>query len=498
MPGLLDILKLILGNQGGIQSPGLGGVGTPGINPNAQLPGIGGQPTGIPSVGDVLGSPSVSTTPGSLPPGGTPPTFPGTPPIVPPTGQQQQPQGLLAALAPLLQMGTTLGLTQGNPIARGAAFRTQREREEQERQAAIERERLGLEGRRVGALEQQVGFEGRRVTEGEAAGRETRTQNSRTNARTRAEDAALGEGSYADLSEETRQFITETQFNGFKKKAESASELQKLNIKLRSLEIDTEGLGIDAKTTTAAIKQASRLITASLAKGEEFDISTVPDDLRKLLSDDEILGIVEEVRQQREAGGLKNAESRALAEQRLAAAALSRAQAKAEGQPGDVKPTGKNIQDLAKLGNTIEEFKRISEAFDPSFVGMGQGVKSFLQNTVPGLQIFGEKEEEFRASILNTLAAKINEMAGAALSPEEAQRYIAGLPELKDKPRKFQAELKEVIRQMEASLTSGSTAFKLDANRFVKSPIGGQPIAAEVGTFTDVDAEALKEFGLAP
>jgi len=164
MGGLLNILKQILGNQGGIQSPGLGGVGTPGINPNAPLPGIGGQPTGIPSIGDVLGSPSVARTSQQAPQ--TPPLGPatppgGTPPIVPPQ-PGQQPQGLLAALAPLLQMGTTLGLTQGNPIARGAAFRTQREREEQERQAAIERERLGLEGRRV--------------AEGEAAGRATREQ----------------------------------------------------------------------------------------------------------------------------------------------------------------------------------------------------------------------------------------------------------------------------------------------------------------------------------
>lgn len=311
----------------------------------------------------------------------------------------------------------------------------------------------------------------------------------RTNERTRAQDFSLGGGTYEEFlaagvdPTKTKRVVNKAVFNRFKREAEQGTATRVRETRVGELDIEGMEQDIRSADITGAITGAGRIAEGALGLGVGIDISDFSERTRELLGDREIMGIVERVFQGKETEELEQDLLKSQAENQRALAA----------RQGEVRiPPGK-LDELTKLGVSIDEFKRISKMFNPAFVGIPQSFKALAQKFIPGAQIFSAKEEDFRAAVLTNLAEMINDMAGAALSPEEAARYIAGLPELGDKPVKFQQELKNVIRKLEFSLKARSKAFNQNPSQFVSGPLQGETVQADIlsGDLTEEEKRAL-------
>lgn len=120
------------------------------------------------------------------------------------------------------------------------------------------------------------------------------------------------------------------------------------------------------------------------------------------------------------------------------------------------KVEGKALDATAAL----QRLNSINEAFEPRFLQAGAKIEAFIAGGKEKLGVQLTQDEEqfltdfttFGRRTIENLNTTLNELSGAAVTPQEFKRIQQSMPSAKDSPTEFKAKLDDVTRQMKRSL----------------------------------------------
>lgn len=157
-------------------------------------------------------------------------------------------------------------------------------------------------------------------------------------------------------------------------------------------------------------------------------------------------------------------------------------------------------KDTLATQDFIARLDTIAAGFKPEFLTLegqiGQGINAFRERNLESLGV-GELSEEqrtslreyttFRRNTTNNLSRFVQELSGAAVTPQEAERLSASLPTIDDSPTEFQAKLNASIMEANRALARFNFALKNGLD-----PLNsGIPLAA-IDTLIDSTADDLR------
>jgi len=149
--------------------------------------------------------------------------------------------------------------------------------------------------------------------------------------------------------------------------------------------------------------------------------------------------------------------------------------------------------ELIKQGESLASLNRIDEMFNKKYTGILKGgIYGRIKST---LGLMGEDEETFRTEVNVLKNLYVNMMSGGTIPVEEWPRWLEAIPDLKDPPERFKAQLNVTRNKTKALIKKYEDAWtpegKHKGNRtdFPRLPNGD----FDLGSMNDKMYKAFKE-----
>lgn len=139
---------------------------------------------------------------------------------------------------------------------------------------------------------------------------------------------------------------------------------------------------------------------------------------------------------------------------------------------------------LLEAQGAVEEIEAVKGLYRPEYLTTSAAMQAKVSSLAERLGFKDLLPEElhtpegfyaFKQRVSNTLATKLNALAGSAVSASEAERILATIPSMQDSPSDFEAKLEQYEAQMREVADRASRALTEGVQPWELGPLGASP-----------------------
>lgn len=130
------------------------------------------------------------------------------------------------------------------------------------------------------------------------------------------------------------------------------------------------------------------------------------------------------------------------------------------GTPGLQRGTSRDLEDrMVSSGTLLSGLSQIEASFKPEYLELGTKIREGIargadyigQASPEQKELIGEFQT-FQRRTLDNLTSRLNELSGAAVTPQEYERIKGTMPAMEDSPTQFQAKMLDAIKMQKMAL----------------------------------------------